>query len=250
MIKASVYVICQDEEKHIERMLKSVADFDEIVVVDSGSTDKTLEIARKFTDKIYHRKFTNYADQKEFAKNLCKNEWVLNLDADEELSPELKKEIEKLIVNGGADGLMVKISTLYLGKWTNKFGKHIERIRFFRKSCGSYGEKLVHESIKFSGKFQKAKAIIKDYGTQSLNTQIRKISDYSALRAEEKFAKNKKFSLLKLIFVFPFIFCKSYIIRRNFLNGVAGFIGSFMNAFYAFLKEAKLYEKYQNLSKK
>ncbi|MDA3061755.1 MULTISPECIES: glycosyltransferase family 2 protein [unclassified Campylobacter] len=246
MINASVYAIVQNEEKHIERMLKSVADFAEIIIVDSGSTDKTLEIAQKFNAKIYHKKFTNYAEQKEFAKNLCSNEWVLNLDGDEEISVELKDEISKVIENNDIDGLEIKISTLYLGKWTHKFGKHIQRIRFFRKSCGHYPEKLIHESIKFTGKSVVANGIIRDYGTQNLQIHIDKINKYSTLRAEEKIAKNKKSSCLKLIFVFPAIFIKSYFIRKNFLNGKSGFIGSMINAFYAFMKEAKLYEIWLN----
>ncbi|MBD3830925.1 MAG: glycosyltransferase family 2 protein, partial [Arcobacter sp.] len=84
-IKASAYIICQNEEKHIQRVLESVKDFDEIIIVDSGSTDKTLEIAKEYTDKIYHQEWLGYSGQKEYAKNLCTNEWVLNLDADEEL---------------------------------------------------------------------------------------------------------------------------------------------------------------------
>ena len=243
MINASVYAIVQNEEKHIERMLKSVADFAEIIIVDSGSTDKTLEIARNYTDKIYYKKWNNYAEQKEFAKNLCTNEWVLNLDGDEELSNELKNEIKQTIQNDDIDGLEIKIATLYLGKWTHKWTKHIQRIRFFRKKCGFYPEKLIHESIDFKGKSKLASGIIKDYGTQNLEIHINKINKYSSLRADEKIAKNKKSSLLKLVFIFPTIFIKSYFIRKNFLNGKSGFIGSMINAFYAFLKEAKLYEK-------
>ena len=97
MIKASVYIICKNEEKHIKRVLESVKDFEEIVIVDSGSSDNTLEIAKTYTNKIFHQDWLGFAKQKEFAKNLCSKDWVLNLDADEQITEQLKKEIIEII---------------------------------------------------------------------------------------------------------------------------------------------------------
>lgn len=242
MIKASVYIICKNEEKHIKRVLESVKDFDEIIVVDSGSLDSTLEIAKNYTDKIYFHEWIGFAKQKEYAKSLCSNEWVLNLDADEELTNELKKEIIDTIKENKIDGLDIKISSLYLGKFNSEKSKFNRRIRFFRKSAGYYPNKLVHESIVIKGKIAKAKGFIYDYGTLDLATHLNKINEYSSLRAQEKFDKKKRASLVKLIFVFPLSFFKSFFIKRGFLNGVRGFIAAINNAFYAFLKEAKLYE--------
>ena len=242
MIKASVYIICKNEEKHIKRVLESVKEFTEIIIVDSGSIDNTLEIAKNYTDNIYHQEWMGFAKQKEYARSLCSNEWVLNLDADEELTNELKNEIIKTINENKIDGLNIKISSLYLGKFNSEKSKFNRRIRFFRKDLGYYPEKLVHESIIVNGKIKKAKGFIYDYGTIDLKTHLDKINAYSSLRAEEKFEKNKKSSLLKLLFVFPLAFFKSYIIKRSFLNGTRGFIASMNNSFYAYLKEAKLYE--------
>ena len=242
MIKVSVYIICKNEEKHIKRVLESVKEFTEIIIVDSGSIDNTLEIAKNYTDNIYHQEWMGFAKQKEYARSLCSNEWVLNLDADEELTIELKNEIISTINENKVDGLNIKISSLYLGKFNSEKSKFNRRIRFFRKDLGYYPEKLVHESIIVNGKIKKAKAFIYDYGTIDLKTHLDKINAYSSLRAEEKFEKNKKSSLLKLLFVFPLAFFKSYIIKRSFLNGTRGFIASMNNSFYAYLKEAKLYE--------
>ena len=242
MIKASVYIICKNEEKHIKRVLESVKDFDEIVIVDSGSTDNTLNIAKEYTNKIFNQDWLGFAKQKEYAKNLCQNEWVLNLDADEQLTEELKKEIEKVIEENKIDGLDIKISSQFLGKFNSEKSKFNRRIRFFRKSVGHYPDKLVHESILVKGKINKANGFIYDYGTMDLKTHLSKINEYSSLRADEKFAKNKKASFSKLLFVFPLSFFKSFIIKRGFLNGMRGFISAMNNAFYAFLKEAKLYE--------
>ena len=242
MIKVSVYIICKNEEKHIKRVLESVKEFTEIIIVDSGSIDNTLEIAKNYTDNIYHQEWMGFAKQKEYARSLCSNEWVLNLDADEELTIELKNEIISTINENKGDGLNIKISSLYLGKFNSEKSKFNRRIRFFRKDLGYYPEKLVHESIIVNGKIKKAKGFIYDYGTIDLKTHLDKINAYSSLRAEEKFEKNKKSSLFKLLFVFPLAFFKSYIIKRSFLNGTRGFIASMNNSFYAYLKEAKLYE--------
>lgn len=249
MINASVYIITLNEEEHIKKCLESVKDFAEIIIVDSGSSDKTLEIVKNYTDKITYKEFKDYSDQKEFAKNLCSNEWVLNLDADEELSDELKSEIQDIICSDSVDALEVDIADFRLKAWQIKWIKQISRVRFFKKSLGSYPPKLVHESVKVNGKIKKAKGVIKHYGMDSLSTKLYKTNTYSTLRAKEKFQKGKKTSLIKLVFVFPAMFLKSYIIRRNFLNGKTGFIDATNNAYYAFLKEAKLYELEINLKK-
>lgn len=248
MIKASVYIICKNEEKHIKRVLESVKDFTEIVIVDSGSIDKTLDIAKEFTSKIFYKEWLGFAAQKEYARSLCTNEWVLNLDADEELTSQLKDEIIQTIDENKIDGLNIKISSQYLGKFNNEKSKFNRRVRFFRKDAGHYPEKLVHESITINGKVKNANGFIYDYGTIDLKTHLSKINDYSSLRAEEKFNKNKKASLVKLLLVFPLSFFKSFFIKRGFLNGTRGFIAAINNSFYAFLKEAKLYEL--NINKK
>ena len=144
MINASVYIICKNEEKHIKRVLESAKDFSEIIIVDSGSSDKTLEIATSYTNKIYHQDWMGFAKQKEYARSLCSNEWVLNLDADEELTQELKQEIINTIEENKIDGLNIKISSSYLGKFNSEKSKFNRRIRFFRKSAGYYHVKLVH----------------------------------------------------------------------------------------------------------
>ncbi|SFV69514.1 glycosyl transferase, family 2 [hydrothermal vent metagenome] len=242
-LPVSVYIICQNEAQHIRRVLESVKEFDEVIIVDSGSTDETLEIAKIYTDKIYYQKWLGFAGQKEYAKNLCSHTWVLNLDADEQLTPELKTEIEEIIKESTIDGLDIRISSKYMGKFNHPFSKFNRRVRFFRKSKGYYPEKLVHESIVIDGKVKKAKGFIFDYGTLNLETHLRKINEYSSLRAQEKAEKGKKASVVKLLCIFPLAFFKSYVIKRGFLNGIRGFVAAINNAYYAFLKEAKLYEK-------
>lgn len=242
-LPVSVYIICQNEAQHIRRVLESVKDMDEVIIVDSGSTDETLEIAKEYTDKIYHQNWLGFAGQKEFAKNLCSNDWVLNLDADEQLTTELKEEIANTINDNQVNGLDIKISSMYFGKFNHPLCKFNRRVRFFRKSKGYYPQKLVHESITVEGKINKSKGFILDYGTINLETHLDKINAYSSLRAQEKVQKGKKASLLKLLTIFPLAFFKSYVIKRGLLNGIRGFIAATNSGYYAFLKEAKLYEK-------
>jgi len=242
-ILASVFIICQDEAQHIRRVLESVKEFDEVIIVDSGSKDETLEIAKEYTDKIYHQKWLGFAAQKEYAKNLCTNEWVLNLDADEQVTPELKNEIKETMKENSVDGLDIKISSHFLGVFNHPLSKFNRRIRLFKKSKGHYPKKLVHESIVLDGTIKKADAFILDYGIVNIETQVKKINNYSSLRAEEKQKKGKQASVVKLITIFPFAFFKSFILKRGFLNGIRGFIAATNNSYYAFLKEAKLYEK-------
>lgn len=248
-LPVSVYIICQNEAEHIRRVLESVKDLDEVIIVDSGSTDDTLEIAKEYTNKIYHQEWLGFAGQKEYAKNLCSHEWVLNLDADEQLTQELKSEIEETIKEDSIDGLDIKISSKYLGEFNHPLSKFNRRIRFFRKDKGYYPQKLVHESIVIKGKVEKAKGFILDYGTLNLETHLRKINEYSSLRSQEKVEKGKKASVLKLLTILPLAFFKSYVIKRGFLNGLRGFIAATNNAYYAFLKEAKLHEKNKEIKK-
>ncbi len=171
-IPVSVYIICKNEENHIERVLESVKDFDEIIVVDSGSTDATLDICSRYTKGIYQQKWLGFSKQKEYAKNLCSNEWVLNLDADEEISDLLKEEIVDAVEMDALDGLDIRISSQYMGEFNHPYAKYNSRIRFFRKSLGHYPEKLVHESICLTGNIGKAKGFIYEYGVMDLRTHI------------------------------------------------------------------------------
>ena len=242
-IPASVYIICCNEERHLRRTLESVKDFAEKVVVDSGSSDGTLAIAREYTGRIIHQEWLGFSRQKAFALAQCGYEWVLNIDADEEVSPELIQEIEEVISGKRAvDGLDIGIAGVVMGQVSSSWSRLNRRIRFFRKTKGHYQETLVHESISVAGRVEKSRGIIIDYGETSLAVKVAKLNQYSTLRAVEKFENNKKPSMLKLILAFPAAFFKSFILRRSFTNGLSGFVASMSNAYYAFLKEAKLYE--------
>lgn len=242
-IQASVYIITLNEEKNLARALESVKAFDEIVVVDSGSTDRTLEIAKQYTPRVFTHEWQGFAKQKEYAKSLCTHDWVLNIDADEEVDEVLLAQIAQTVSENRIDALNIRISEFFMGRFGRPKARHNAKVRFFRKSKGHYSGGLVHEGVVIDGRTENSQGFIRHYGEVSLSVKVEKNNLYSSLRAEEKRLKNKKPSLLKLLFIFPAVFLKSFLLRLNFMNGVRGFIGSTINAFYAFLKEAKLYEK-------
>ena len=138
-IDASVYMICCNEERHMERLLENVKEFKEVILVDSGSTDQTLGIAEKFSNvTIYHQPWLGYAKQKAFALSKCTNNWALNLDADEILSDELKNDIKNAITLSNCDALSCPLAEVFLGKIAHPFSKHADKIRFFKKTHGEY----------------------------------------------------------------------------------------------------------------
>lgn len=238
----SVYIVTKNEEHNIERAISSVKGLGEVVVVDSGSTDKTVEIARKCGAKVSHNDWQGMAQQKEHAKNLCANKWVLNLDADEEVSPELKSEIIDVVKRTDIAGANIPIEEYFLGYPIHRKTKKNSHVRLFKRDKGAYGHERFHETPTVEGKVIDLKGGIRHYGETSIEVKVSKVNLYSSGKAIDKFEKGKSYSVLKLILIMPLAFIKSYVLKRNFLNGVRGFIGSMINAFYAFLKEAKLYE--------
>ena len=235
MINASVYVICFNEGQHIARLLDNVSEFAEVILVDSGSTDNTINIASTYPNvTIYHQSWLGYARQKDYALKKCSKDWVVNLDADEVLSSQLKNEIVQIIMNNDCDALSVKFAESFLGKTTSKFSRHAHNIRIFKRGFAQYNlEHLVHEGLIVNGHTKMAKGVIYHYGLTSIE---------STLTALDKFGVGKTLFGFKLVTSFFWAFFRAYILNRLFLTGYSGFIHSMTIGFYAFLKEAKLYE--------
>lgn len=251
-IPCSVYIVTLNCGAWLKETLNSVQDFAEVIILDSGSTDNTYEIAQSFDNvRIMHQDWLGYAQQKHQAIQYCQYDWLLNLDGDETLSTELKQEIIHAIQENKIDGLIIPINDVFLGVANNQYTKKHAKTRFFRKGKGQYDlTNHAHENIVVTGNLVKAQHDIYHYGEQSIFIKVQKNNQYSNLKAFEKFQKNKKPSLIKLVMVMPLTFFKSYVIRRSCLNGWRGFVNSMINAFYAFLKEAKLFEYYLNQNNK
>lgn len=242
MIPASVYIIALNEEAHIGRALESVKDFKDIVVIDSGSTDKTKEISKTYTDNVIEKDWIDEFDQRSFALTHCSEDWVLSLDADEEVNDELKSFIKATIEADNADALDVEIREYFMGRVHHKGVKYSHRVKAFKRSKFNYGEARVHIPQLVAGKTIKARGFITHFGEKSVALAVQKNNKYSSLKARDNFEKNKFASRLRIIAIVPLVFLKYYLAKRHFMSGMRGFILSVNCAHYAFLKEAKLYE--------
>ncbi len=244
-IPVSVAVICKNEAHNIGRLLESVRDFAEIVVVDSGSTDDTLAIARQYTNKVYSHEWMGDGPQRQIAIGYCTENWVLNLDADEVVTEALKQEIIKAIADPRFYAYRLKFNDYFMSGFHSSWTRMNAKVRMFRKDSVHFQQKIVHASApEVHGRTGQLKNPVMHYGDLTIENKLKKNNIYSGLMVEDKVQHDKKNSMIKLVLVFPSVFFKSYVLRRNFLNGRRGFIGSMINAFYAFLKEAKLYEYY------
>jgi glycosyltransferase involved in cell wall biosynthesis len=238
MQKISIVIITKNEEEALRNCLESVKDFDEIIIVDSFSTDNTVSIAKEYTDKIFLRKFDDFSSQKNFTLTKCRNDWVLLLDADEVLSEQLKEKIKSSILNSES-GYRIKRKTYIFGRLL-KYGGHSNDapLRLFDKRKANFVQPI-HEFVRISGEVGFIKEPIIHYSTRNLNEYTNKLNLYTDLEAKFMKEKNLRFSYLGLIFYPIFRFLQRYILQRGFLDGYEGFIFYTMSAFYDFVKWTK-----------
>ena len=242
--KVSVYVITYNNEETIERALKSVTWANEIIIVDSFSNDRTVEIGRKFTDKLYQRKWPGHRDQYQYAADLTSHEWNMFIDADEEVSPELSKEIREVLSQKASDvdGFFVYRRTFYLGRWIRYGGWYPDgEIRLYRRDKGKW-EGGLHARVVVSGRVQPLKNLYYHYTYRNISDQIQTIDKYSRIAAEDMAQEREKFSLFKLLFHPPFRFIKEYFFKLGFRDGLPGLVIVISTMYYVFIKYAKLWE--------
>lgn len=244
-VKISGVVITYNEEDFIERCLESMFGVvDEIVIVDSYSTDQTEKICKKFDAIFIQRKFEGFGEQKNFAVQQASHDYVLCLDADEALSHELRESILKVKNNWQKDSYWVNRRNYYCGKWMNYSGKYPDKkLRLFDRRKAAWVERLVHETVEAQSPKNTAtlKGDLNQLEYYSYFDHINKINYYTTLSAQEYLQKGKKSSLVKVFFRPNWAFFKAYFLQRGFLDGKQGFIVSCFAAYNAFLKYVKLY---------
>lgn len=253
MTKLSICIICKNEENKIATCLASVSWADEIIIVDSGSTDRTLEIAKEYTDKIYiEADWQGFGLQRRRAEDYATNDWVFAIDCDEIVSETLKSEIiEKLSVAKNNDVFCVNRLTNFCGKFIYHSGWYPDKIaRIYNKNTIRYNTALVHEALDFT-KAGRAKKIhlqgdLLHYQYDDLYQYINKRNRYASLSADDKYKKGKNGGLIKATFSAVFAFIRHYFLRLGFLDGRLGFAIAIIQMQYTFNKYMFAYFLHKN----
>jgi glycosyltransferase involved in cell wall biosynthesis len=241
----SAFIVCCNEERQIRRCLESVTWCDEIIVVDSGSTDQTMKICREYTDKVSHHPWQGYVGQKRHALGLCSGDWVLNLDADEEVSAELAQELRDIARNdrGTHDGYYLNRVVFFLGRWWRKGGWYPEyRLRFCRRVKTSWGGSEPHEKALVEGKTARCSGELFHYSFSDLADYARRANTLSTNATTSLEKKGVSFSVWSIIIRPVARFLKFYIAKRGYREGTAGLIVALIEAHSVVLKYAKLWE--------
>jgi len=241
----SVIVITKNEERNIRECLESVGWAGEIVVVDAGSTDRTVELAKRVTPKVFVDAWKGYGAARNEALTHCVNEWVLWLDADERVTPALAGEITSVIASPAVHvvGYEVPRAAYFLGKWIKHCGWYPGHVvRLFRRGAGRFTEDKVHERLEVDGQIGRLKSDLLHFTDPNLFHYFEKFNRYTSLAAEELLGQRRKFRFTQLLLRPAWVFIRMYIVRRGFLDGIQGFILSLLSSFYVFVKYAKLWE--------
>jgi glycosyltransferase involved in cell wall biosynthesis len=244
--KVSAVLVCCDEEENVERCLQSLAWADEIIVVDSFSQDRTVELCRKYTNRIFRREWSGMVQQREYAVSLARNEWVFAIDADEVVSEKLRDEVLARLSEDKNEksGYYVKRHSYYLGRWINHGGWYPDfKLRLFRKDKAYVGGENPHDRCFVHGKTAKLKGEMIHYPYKDISRQLCTIDNYSDIVSDRLFKEKSAFPLVKMYIKPPVKFIETYIYKLGFLDGLPGFVISVLSSYYVFMKYAKLWEK-------
>lgn len=250
MAKISAVIICMNEEKNLDECIRSIKWCDEIILIDSFSTDKSLSIANKYTDKIYQNEWKGFAEQRKFSLTKANYEWIFSLDADERCSEDLSEEIQTILSQNviKPNGFLIPRKSFFLGRWVKHSGWYPDyQLRLFRKDFVSIEDRLVHESYEVKGEIGKTKNNILHYTVKSISDFIIKINNYSTLSAIEN--SQKKINCVYILFK-PFIeFIKKFVFQGGFLDGVYGVMVAFFHTITKILTYVKIWEIQNKIDK-
>lgn len=242
---ASGVVICFNEADNIGRCLESLAWCDEIVVVDSLSTDGTAEVARSFTDRVVEQEFLGYVKQKNFALDLATHDWVVCLDADEALAPELQAEIQRQLAHcpDAVSGFVLDRMTYFLGIWHDRGEWYPDpQLRVFRRSRGCWTGRDPHDRVEVRGEVRRLDGRLQHWTYRDLSDHIRQVDGFSTRLAREMHNEGVRFRWRDLLLRPLARFFKGYVLRQGFRKGLPGLLVSVSTSYYVFMKYAKLWE--------
>ncbi len=240
-MKISATIITYNEERNVARVIESLRCCDEVVVVDSGSTDRTVEIASKLGARVIETNWRGYAAQKNFAAAEAAHDWILSLDADESLSEALEADIWHLKKNGpSCEAYSMPRLAQYLGRWILHSGWYPDRkVRLYDRRRAHWVGDFVHESVQVDGSIGRLDSNVLHFTCNSLSEHLRAMDRYTTLAAEEIVARGRHVAWSDLLLNPAWTFTRSYIVKRGFLDGVEGLAIAWMAALYSFLKYAK-----------
>lgn len=241
----SAIVVCFNEEDRIADCLESLRWCDEVVVVDSFSTDRTPEICRSYTKRFIQRPWAGYRDQKAFAHSQTTKDWVLLVDSDERVTPALREEIRaSLRCDGGAyAGYALPRLVFYLGRWWYRGGWYPDYdIRLFRRERATWAGSDPHEKILVEGRVRRLRNPLHHFSYRNMEDHVSRINRFTTISSGELRKEGKPWRWTDAFFRPAFRFFKSYILKRGFMEGFAGFYLAVTAAVYVFLKYAKLWE--------
>ena len=244
MVPITATIITFNEAANIQAALESLSWADEIIVVDSESTDDTVAIARRFTDHVIVRPWPGYIAQKNFAADQATHDWIFSLDADERVTPELAAEITTALAKGpSAAGYRVPRVTFHLGRWIRSTDWYPDyQLRLYDRRRARWAGKYVHESVKADGAVEYLRSELQHFAYRDVAHHLETMDRYTTLAAKQMFEEGRRAGFLSLMVHPPAAFFRNYVLRGGFRDGKAGLIVSTMNARYVRLKFAKLRE--------
>ena len=243
--RLSVVVVTKNEEDRLRACLESVAWADEIVVVDAESDDKTVGVAREFTDHVVVRPWPGYAAQKNAALDLATGRWALSLDADEIVSSELAADIDRVLAaDGPADGYAVPRRNIFWGRWVRHGGLYPDwQVRLFRRTRGRFGARAVHESVTVEGRVERLSGHLEHRSYRDVGDFLARADRYATLAADEAVRAGRRARVADLVVRPLGRFFGMYVARGGFLDGWRGFLLASLYAYYVLIRSAKIWER-------
>jgi (heptosyl)LPS beta-1,4-glucosyltransferase len=242
----SCAIVVLNEERNIRECLNTAKWMDEIIVVDASSRDKTVELCREYTQRIYQRPWNGFGEQKNFAIDQATCDWVFILDADERIGVELRREIETVLASPDSDGPVAHYlprRNYFYGKWIRWAGCYPDyQLRLFRRGVGRLNDAEPHNQFVFSGKSAYLRAPLDHYTERTIDDHFRKFNNFTTLAAVERGKTKRSVRWIDLTFRPVFTFWKYYIRRQGFREGMHGFLLSVFASMYTFVKYAKLWD--------
>ena len=244
MPKLSVTVITRNEARDIGEALQSSAWADELIVVDSGSTDDTVAIAQRFTPRVIVREWPGYVAQKNYAASAASHDWILSLDADERVTPELAREVQRLMAaEPPHSGYRVPRVTWHLGRWIRTTDWYPDtQLRLYDRRAAEWTGKYVHESVSVRGSIGRLRGELQHFAYRDVADHLETIDRYTTDAARQMREAGRRGSLWQIAGHPPLAFLRNYLVRGGIRDGLPGFIISALNSYYVFLKFAKLWE--------